>query len=400
MMHSVSSLEESSDVSPTSTQSVSAGLMEVAQPIPSQDAVDVRGALHQALPGFIQPVITLISGKPYQGERPRKWTAGGHVLQAWLLLLTGIFLSAVSLRAGAYWAIPIGWAMTLSCVRKLQVVIMHHCSHRNVFKDGRWDSVLGTTISIVLVVKAFWQYRKDHALHHSNERLLTASDETIQFLTGYSNLAAGLPKRDLWRRLLIGLLSPFFHLRWLLDRLSSCFCSKYTLHNLIAFTFWGLVLWGVGHAGLWLEFVVAYVIPATLLYNISATLRLAAEHRFPDDATLMLTRDKRFVCRTTVAVFLASPPPAQGSWVAWLRWSGEMAAHLLARVCVLVGDTPCHDFHHRHPNSHDWVDYIHARDADAALGAPGFPEPYLEEWGLIRAIDCNLKSMSLTRRIG
>ena len=103
--------------------------------------------------------------------------------------------------------------------------------------------------------------------------------------------------------------------------------------------------------------------------------------------------------RRNLAIFLASAPPKKGDILGWLPWCIRMMGHTLARVFVLVGDTPCHDFHHRHVRSRDWTNYIFARQRDDGLGCPRFPERYSEEWGLLKAIDCNLESMSRVRQI-
>jgi hypothetical protein len=82
-----------------------------------------------------------------------------------------------------------------------------------------------------------------------------------------------------------------------------------------------------------------------------------------------------------------------------VRWLVRMVSlHLFARLFVLVGDTPCHDYHHRHPSSKEWTSYTHARHHDAKLGCPGYPITYSECWGLFNAIDANLQSISECRK--
>ncbi len=72
--------------------------------------------------------------------------------------------------------------------------------------------------------------------------------------------------------------------------------------------------------------------------------------------------------------------------------------HLPIRVVVLIGDSPCHDFHHRHPTSADWPNYISARQHDIDVGHPGYSYKYLETWGLIATIDSNLASLRNMRQ--
>jgi hypothetical protein len=67
---------------------------------------------------------------------------------------------------------------------------------------------------------------------------------------------------------------------------------------------------------------------------------------------------------------------------------------LPVRVVVLVGDAPCHDFHHRRPASRLWTSYIQARQRDRDAGSPGFTAGYSETWGLFHAVDLTLASLA------
>lgn len=69
---------------------------------------------------------------------------------------------------------------------------------------------------------------------------------------------------------------------------------------------------------------------------------------------------------------------------------------VFSRAFVLVGDAPCHDFHHRRPANRKWTSYAHARQQDSDAGSPGFPVGYTENWGLIRAVDSNLATLAAT----
>ena len=92
---------------------------------------------------------------------------------------------------------------------------------------------------------------------------------------------------------------------------------------------------------------------------------------------------------------MTSTPPAP--WPAWGAWWAEMlTVHLFVRLFVMVGDAPCHDFHHRKPASKKWTSYIHARQTDLDAGSPGYPAGYFECWGLFAAVDRNLASLAAT----
>ena len=63
------------------------------------------------------------------------------------------------------------------------------------------------------------------------------------------------------------------------------------------------------------------------------------------------------------------------------------------RLVILVGDAPCHDFHHRKPASRRWTSYIQARQSDREAGSAAKAD-YRDTWGLFQAIDATLISLS------
>jgi hypothetical protein len=287
---------------------------------------------------------------------------------------------------------------------KLQAVVFHHCAHGTVFRERSTNRRVGEAISILLLMKHFDVYQHEHMLHHSPNKLLTHEDEFTQFIMNLAGLRPGLPKADLRRRVLISFISPFFHLRFLLARFSSCLLSHSTSHNLIGCAAWGGLFYGVWLTGTWTELAVVWLFPVVVLLQIGTALRTLCEHRFPEPEVIE-ARGKTFVCLATAGVFPGAPVPEQsaatpGGLIAWIGWWSEMLTiHLLSRVFVLVGDAPCHDFHHRRPASRRWTDYIHARQKDADSGCPTYPLGYIETWGLLEAIDENLDSLSMATRI-
>ena len=80
-------------------------------------------------------------------------------------------------------------------------------------------------------------------------------------------------------------------------------------------------------------------------------------------------------------------------------WARMLTVHLFARVFVLVGDAPAHDFHHRHPGSKKWQNYIYERHKDAVEGCRRYPVNYSECWGLFAAIDQTLVSFAAAKEM-
>jgi hypothetical protein len=238
-------------------------------------------------------------------------------------------------------------------------------------------------------------------LHHSAKKLLTAEDEFAQFVFDMCGLEAGMPKAKLWRRIVVNVASPLFHGRFLWRRVRASLCSHDRLHNLFGIAVWLASFAGAAGAGVLLPFLVLWVLPVTVLLQIATIFRILCEHRFPD-APLIEARNKLFVCLATTGVFPGVAPPAYQEppllrSLGWLSWWAEMlTVQLFVRLFVLVGDAPCHDYHHRRPASKRWTNYAHARQKDRNDGCSGFPVNYCDSWGLFRTIDQNLATLAAT----
>jgi fatty acid desaturase len=282
------------------------------------------------------------------------------------------------------------------------VVVFHHCSHGTVFRSRERNRRVGRLISALLLFKHFDEYQREHMLHHSPKKLLTEQDEFADFVFGMCGLEPGLPKRELWRRVLVNLVSPTFHARFLYRRIKASLFTGDRVHSLVGITVWGSALLVTAMTGTLLYLAIAWVLPVTVLLQVATVLRILCEHRFPEPA-LIAVRDREFVCHATTGVFPGSMPPKArvttlAGMLRWTAWWGELlTVHLFARIFVLVGDAPCHDFHHRKPATRRWTDYIHARQEDLDAGSPGFPAGYFEAWGLFQAIDQNLETLAVTR---
>jgi fatty acid desaturase len=369
-------------------------------------SINPRAEMYYRLPGFLQPFLTWLTARPAPGETPKSHSSHYHVVTAFATLVAGVVFSLAALELGGLWLIALPFLMIISAsgMGKLQAVVFHHCAHGTVFQERSTNRRVGETISILLLMKHFDVYQHEHMLHHSPNKLLTHEDEFTQFVMNLAGLRPGLPKEVLWRRVLISFVSPFFHLRFLLARVSSCLLSHSTVHNLIGWAAWGWLFYGVWLTGTWTELVVVWLFPVVVLLQVGTALRTLCEHRFPEQEVID-ARGKTFVCLATAGVFPGAPVPEQpartpgglATWAGW--WAAMLTVHLFARVFVLVGDAPCHDFHHRRPASRRWTDYIHARQKDADSGCPTYPLGYIETWGLFKAIDENLASLSTAARI-
>lgn len=371
----------------------------VKTPHPERAGVaDPRESM-RVLPAFLQPVLTAMTGKPLDGQRGWKWTPMHHLASSVLSLLAGIVGSSLALAhgGGAMVGLIPGWLTTLHGMRNLRIMIFHQSAHANLFGRRRADAAIGRAISALLVVEGFDRYRHEHVAEHHSVRHMTLRDPTVQALLVGVGLRPGLSRRECWRRLIAALISPLFHLRYAAARLRShvdgasraeCLTSVCCLTALAAAL-------TVSHT--WVAFVVVWVVPLTVLFQVSATLRLSVKHVFP--APGGDRRGRPYFANLTYAVFMGEPAPQRyGSTLerasGWTRWAARMLLiHLPARLVVLTGDTVCHDFHHRYPRADNWANYMFARRDDASRGHPGWP-PYREVWGLTNAINLMFDSLS------
>lgn len=372
----------------------------------SREIVSPRDAMAARLPGFIQPFLTWLTARPAMGETPSSrsamsfvfgalaWTLGGSLVAALPFLLPGA-------PAAIWLLLPLGLLACCCGLGLFQVVIFHHCSHGTVFATRAANRRAGRLISALLLFKRFDDYQHEHMLHHSAKKLLTEEDEFADFVMGMCGLEPGLPKRELWRRVLVNLVSPSFHARFLLRRVRASLFTGDAAHDWPGRVAWTAAIGASLATGTFWIFAVAWILPVTVLLQIATVFRILCEHSFPEPL-LIATRDKDFVCHATAGVFPGSAPPlarantVQGlvAWTLW--WADMLTVQLFVRLFVLVGDAPCHDFHHRRPATRRWTSYIHARQQDLDQGSPGFPAGYFENWGLMRAVDRNLATLSVT----
>jgi len=366
-------------------------------------SLDVREAMKRQLPQWMQPLLTWVTAKPYAGQKPFRRSAMSHLVSALVALGLGASLSwlGASMGGTAITLVPLGWFFSTYGTRKLRLMMLHFCSHNAVFERRVANFWLGEIISILTLSLSFKQYQQQHTRFHHSRHLLEPGDETYEFLVNFVGLKPGMPVERLWRQLWITLVSPKFHLRNLLQRLRECFLSTDPKHNALAGGLWLLILGLVAMAQCWMPFTLTFGVPLTVLLQISALLQNCVEHRWlvPPQAG---QRQRRELGQLTVAVFLGEFPPVLPAAVspiqrvvAWSYWTARMLFyHLPARALVMMGDIPCHDYHHRHPGSKEWPNYIFARQADGQGGSPGWPEPYQETWGLLEAMEETFQSLS------
>jgi fatty acid desaturase len=367
---------------------------------PLDDQVDPRESM-RVLPAALQLPLTLLTGKPYAGQRPLRLSATYHLTTALVNITAGTAASVLLLAMGGWWysALPASWAITLHGMRNLRMMIYHQCAHRNMYARGGLDLAIGRLCSSLLLVQNFGRYSAEHVGDHHALHHMTLRDPTVQAFLISLDLNPGMTRRQMWRRLTGKLLSPKFHLSFAIGRLRSFAHGADTVEKMMVLALYGGGVTAAALTGGWVALAVAWFVPLFPLFQVSNTLRLCVKHTFPDTSVTKRT-GKEYFASLTNAIFLGEAAPGPETHgvrkaLRWVRWGARMTfVHFPARYLVLTGDTVCHDFHHRNPSTRQWADYIFARQRDIDAGHRGWP-PYHAAWGLTPAINLVFDSLSV-----
>lgn len=362
------------------------------------DAAAVRDSWRR-LPGFLQLLLTLLSGKPYTGQRYFRLTPTMHVAGAACSLLGGLAVSWVGWQLGGWWLtlLVAGWAMVLHGMRNLRMMMYHQAAHRNMWISRRPDRVLGRIIAGMLIVQDFDRYAEEHVVDHHAVHHMSVRDPTVQALLIGLGMRTDMTRDQMWRRLYGRILSPWFHARFLWGRIRSYTHPAPPRVLVMTGAVYTVAVVGATLTGQLPFLLVAWFVPVTLLFQISNVLRLCVKHTFPPSG-LVDRRNRGYFAGLTNAIFIgeAAPEGARG-WrgaPAWTRWTIRMLlVHVPVRYLVLTGDTVVHDYHHRFPMSREWASYIFAREENLRAGHPGWPE-YRQVWGLRAGIDAVFASLA------
>ena len=354
----------------------------------------------RALPGFMQPFLSWLTAKPLPEDldKVRPLKPFHHIVVSAGLIAGGALLAGIGYSQASIALWLLGFVLATGGIKQMQVMICHNCAHDMVFESRETNITVGRIISGVLMLKPFDTYKSEHALHHSSKTLLTDDDDTLSYLQSVVGLKPSDSIATMWTKLVSTALSPLAVLRSLWGRLKGTATAANRRVAVLTLVFWaGLALLSaaLGHFDL---FIVAWVIPIFAGYHISTTFRLAAEHTWPS-VDVLERRGIDFICESTTGVFIGEElriPEGAGTVRRFAHisaWLIKMLAfHLFVRVFVMVGDTPCHDFHHRRPRSKDWPNYITARERDRIEGSKPFPTNYADNWGYINSVTTNFRN--------
>lgn len=354
---------------------------------------DVR-ATYLRFPAWTQHFWTWQTGKALPGQRP----VLRHTWASYLAVTLAVFFAGLTVSTVAvaemfplwYLALLGGWVLTVAGERMMVLVIAHQALHRRFSGRSPVDGFWGEVVTVLTVFHTFQDFKEEHFdNHHRREVFATEADPPVRFLQDLG-FRPGLSRSALWRRALIVFVSPVFYARGAVGRVASNLrggtCRR------AGFAVWGgfwlsLPFW-LPHG--WLALVLAFILPVILFAQLSALLDRLGEHAWLTPRNPAYGH-RFYTAAATSARFCGSPVPARTlpagrQTVAWLSWTlRTLCYHLPARLLVIVGDLPNHDYHHRYPSTPDWTTAAYARQHDIDTGPEG--PPYQEVWGMFTAID-------------
>jgi hypothetical protein len=354
---------------------------------------DVR-ATYLRFPRWTQHFWTWQTGRALPGQKPLV----RHGWASYLAVTLAVFFAGLAISTVAvatmfplwYLALPVGWLLTVNGERVLVLVIAHQALHRRFSGDGGRDGFWGEVATVLTVFHTFREFKEEHFdNHHRREVFATEADPPVQFLLDLG-FRPGLSRAALWRRAWIVFLSPVFYWRGFASRVGSNLRSA-------GWRRLGVVVW----LGWWLSLpfwfpngvlvlALAFVLPVIVFAQLSALLDRLGEHEWLSPRNPEYGH-RFYTASATAARFCGAPVPARSmplgaQFVAWLRWTAlTLGYHLPARLLVVVGDLPNHDYHHRYPSTQEWTTAAYARQRDIDTGPEG--PAYQEVWGMGAAID-------------
>lgn len=335
----------------------------------------------KVLPNFMQPFLTWLTAMPYVGQHQLiKWTPWSLLCCAIAEIVLGISIGAVGIRSGVWlsvFLVPLSWILTTGGVRMLFVVIEHSCCHHIFSKNKTINILIAEFISTIFWTQNYHAFKAEHATHHRVTRMSSDPDTlTLNEWGFYRDMDKGCVIKQVLRTVV----SPRFHFESTLERVwysTAGHVSKKILSPLIIA---GSII-AVWLTDAWIYWIALWILPITILFNVSMLLNILTEHRWPAREK---KRDLESVCygrfcgEAVPNVADSDSTTSLWKWTKW--WVRLFLVYLPYRLFVLVGDEPHHDFHHRQPNS-DWANATYERHNTLMLSNADKHGEYSDVWG-------------------
>ena len=291
--------------------------------------------------------------------------------------IAGLATGALAVHKGG-WLLPLlapALYLTVASARHLQVGGVHHMTHGTFTGRQHVDDRIGWLLSLYLMIEEYGSYRQGHLRHHS--AALSTDEDPAVIILRKAGIRNGMSVGELRRRLIFQMMSPIYHIRIFMGRLSSYFRSERIWKTAL------LVIWIGGLLALSVHrpilMFLCWWLPMTVLYQSVVLIRSVVEH-WPEEDEYRSPREA--YTEKTSAIFCGVALPETtgrpSDMIALGGWLARMAVELLCRFLFVCADGPNHDIHHLYPKS-SWAN-------DAALrpqiegklrekGLPGSPRP-------------------------
>ncbi|NJM54870.1 MAG: hypothetical protein HC841_02090 [Verrucomicrobiae bacterium] len=373
------------------------------------------------LPRWLQPLLTEFTGKAPPGEQPwPRWNTAGRLAATLFVFLASIAAGMTAIRLGGWaWALlPFTCLLTVSSTRVFQTGLEHHASHGRLLAKEGANEFFGELLSLLAWLTPLGLYRLFHDKHHSG--LGGPTDPDLRFVVS-RGLKPGLTVKQYWQGFWWTLFSPAFHAGFLAARLQENFLLRLprefeagalspkqarlkaqflrtrTARRLASVGFALALLGGVTATGWWLEFVLGYLLPITVLTQMSAWAGLLGLHQWTPAPGTESKRAAQASLTSGRFVGETAPDSSLHGWSAARAWAGftlrMLTVHLFEKLAVVPGELPSHDWHHEAPVSWEWANHAYARRDRRAQDEARRPA-YTEFWGVGRAIEATFERLA------
>ncbi|MEM9492143.1 MAG: fatty acid desaturase, partial [Myxococcota bacterium] len=250
----------------------------------------------RSLPRFMQPFLTFVTGVPLTGETPAvRWTTLRATLLSIAQVAAGIALGVLALNPVTPWSaalLLLSWLTTAGGMRRLDVVIVHQTLHHKVAQTRRGNRIIGELITTVLWRVPFDENRKEHLIHHAYPCSMKDVDTRYLISTG---MRGGMTRAEYNRYLIRALLSPKHHWGFFSSRIRANFTLQQPAYRLaMSLVFLATTIAFLAATGLWLEWLLLWVIPVSVFFQAATFLYTHTEHRWwLHDHREKLTKEQR-----------------------------------------------------------------------------------------------------------
>lgn len=331
-----------------------------------------------------------LSGKEMLGRK--RWftrSSSWHVLVSLIWLATGA-CGMWRAQTGETWSVPayiVSLLLLVGGARYMVATNIHMMAHNQFFRSPSANLWWGEILTTVFFIQSYTRYRADHLKHHGKVfGTLKDGDGLSVVQLGFTPDKTPL---ELWLNVLKLSVSPTFHFHFARGRLREnlVLCPGY---RKLMTAGWLVIL---GAAGYWfgpMMVIHTYIIPVIFLCQIASLLQLLCEHVWVS---------MEGPCRTrhiflTNGRYCGVPLPKNDGRLPWYvvqlaAWGMRIVfVELPARIVVLQGTLPEHDWHHRNPGSRQWYEAPTLRELQikSDLEQKGHSD-YTEIWGSFEILD-------------